>query len=663
MKKKLSLLLTICMLTSLTLSGCANPIDTIKNKINGSSSSSNEEEVSGVQTSVTVIGAGEYEVGETVTIDDVISVNNDYAGSVTNKVFLDEMGSLVDTLDTSAEGSYAVSIVVEFGEEGSWSGSYSYFVNAPEVTLPDELQSNITNDSWATYYVQEPVSGESMLSESTESNVLVSYDTDKVTVNEGTSSSIYDSSVAGIWSLEYLPDNIVAEMQLNEISPFANEYSFNYMFQIIDTLAGSFDEDYVSIEDTDDPDVKVFGYLKKYVNSHSTVSTVNTPYSIYDTEGNAYPVSLIINEYNFGSESLTNDVAAYITVDGGRMLFKYTKLDYNSFTSIDEDEDDEDEEEAPTFESYEEFSEWLDEQFAAGEDTYLSSRESSFSTDLESYVSQAQYAFVIGDVTTAANDSNADDNMIDDTLTNDITVAEGTESIEGELVSVVDATKEGLYARKYPEIYNWEEKGTTYSRWNHLIDGTSDHSNSSYTGTIILSDGTVLFSGESDETHNVNGTSSSSSNEGTAYQNIQVTSLVSSYNTYSVSNQNDLSITFDTARSTSSTLYLSYNGNRYTIETARASTINNYKTNCIYSTSSFLGGAFEIAEDEYNLYTTDGIITSYNITYTNSNTNKSETKGYMSVYNLSNDYLVIYADNFDATTATMEYILQTVISE
>jgi ribosomal protein S18 len=244
---------------------------------------------------------------------------------------------------------------------------------------------------------------------------------------------------------------------------------------------------------------------------------------------------------------------------------------------------------------------------------------------------------------------------------NEVDVSSDTEE-ETEEKEVVSAKQ--TYQAKYPEVYEWpaDSNGTRYSRWNYVID-----SDTTFTSTIIFKDGTQMVSGNQDEDDD---TSIDFSSDDYSYGTADVDGdssamqiLVTTAGTYYIDNESMSDVIINTASSTSSVTVLSYNGNKYYIETSNSSKIDTYKETCIYSTNDMSSLDYSInSEDTKAAVTELGRIVPYTITYTDFD-DATQTKGYMAVYTIDNDYLVIYADNMDDSTDTMIELLKTLVTK
>ena len=147
------------------------------------------------------------------------------------------------------------------------------------------------------------------------------------------------------------------------------------------------------------------------------------------------------------------------------------------------------------------------------------------------------------------------------------------------------------------------------------------------------------------------------------YNNTVSLALVSTTGTYYVSNANRSDVTMDTAGSNNSVAKFTYNGNVYYIESVKATTITNYQKSCIYSTNDMADGNYEIKDNAAKAETTTiGKITPYTISYRDTKGN-NQTKGYMAVYNINNEYLVIYSDNMDSDTSNMVSLLKDLVTK
>lgn len=218
------------------------------------------------------------------------------------------------------------------------------------------------------------------------------------------------------------------------------------------------------------------------------------------------------------------------------------------------------------------------------------------------------------------------------------------------------------YADKHPGLYSWYDKEIKYRRWYYLFGEDTE-----YIGSIINGDGTILegtgiHNAYDDETVNSGGKPSEGPTNSGSMSSTEYT-LTSAYANYKLNSGGVTGVTFDVQNSSSGRLRFTYNGATYFIETVRASQIRNLHDVCIYSTDDMKNNDFEveISSTMGDLATSKGTITPYTIKYTSKNSNKAVTKPYMAVYNISNDYLVIYSDVMPSDEVTFTSLLSSLV--
>lgn len=634
MKRKISIILILTMVASMVLTGCTNPLDKFKKGDEEAPTEIVEE-----NSNVTLTGAGTYYVGDIVTIDDVISIDESVAGNVTNKVFLSDTGSLLEQLDTTVAGEFTVNIVVEFIDAEGWQTQYTYIVEEPESKLPDNVKANFDNATdICTYGSLSIVNKDGW-----------EYQKDIVTT------TINGVEIKpGIYYYDTANKSDIGHAYIREYSSMEEANSV-LQSELVEVFAWtlSFTTSAESIEDFENSDVEVdtesntmwSDFLSSVIVEEETSITGST---LYDVNGTVYSsnVTAVYLDLSFMKEEYNKVLYAYkqyFNVDG-----KIYEITYYGDKEDVEDTLDESDITQVDITAGVVAEGGLKEQFTKVYTANPLMSDIAYKTLVMNPLSNLD---VLSDVVIIGTYEK--EAVVEETTDNKIEVEAGAKE---ETVSGMVGNVKPTYQSKYPELYTWPESDTKYRKWVYVIgEGVT------YTGSIILPDGTVLSTENGDTIDSSNG--STSNGGSTQANNSVVVSLMSSYGTYFVSNKDKQEAIIDTANSSSSVAVVSYNNNKYYIETARAATITNYQQNCIYSTAGMKDGSYVVESVDSKAVTTEiGKIVPYTISYTDYNYKKQE-KGYMAVYNINNDYLVIYADNPDADTSTMIELLSKLISK
>lgn len=649
MKKRVCKIAALMVAASLLMTGCSNPLDKFKKNDEPTMETETVE-----QPNVSVTDVKEYNVGDTVLPADLVSYGDDV--TVTNVAILGTDGSLLDSLDTSAAGEYTVNIVVEMADGNNFTTEYTYTVagvpadkeaeeiyqkSTSKVILTGKNNTSLTvtvdsdGDSISQYnYTEDPETG----------SFSVSTDSDK----ESNAASVMLSDGYGL-----------------SIAPTSSKYSVDDALQLIlgmlsmvTTDASEEEQKYVEYVTT---------FLQNMVEDAGSTSDGTMLYSLDGTQSALYKSSVKI-KYSYLTGNAEDDKVIPIGYSVVNTSEDGTEEVYNIFITYPTDASHgidnvtdiiatpmpvSEEEEVPTFDDYDAFLESVKESF-------------DISTVTVNDTTDKDTELILNHVLAGAmSDVTRDDNMDEGFDTDD---ADGTntevveESIEEEPTeSGVVGKAKPTYQSKYPDLYKWPESDTKYRRWCYVV-----HDDNTYTNSVINPDGTFAESGKDEVMSGAD--SGSSGNNNTVsnagdYNNTVSLALVSTTGTYYVSNANRSDVTMDTAGSNNSVAKFTYNGNVYYIESVKATTITNYQKSCIYSTNDMADGNYEIKDNAAKAETTTiGKITPYTISYRDTKGN-NQTKGYMAVYNINNEYLVIYSDNMDSDTSNMVSLLKDLVTK
>lgn len=633
MKRELKLLLTL-ILICMMVSACSLPFgkdDEEGSPIDGAGIEQNDN--------VHIIGTGVYTVGQIIGINDVIQIDPEVEDMVINKVFLATTGNVVEQLNTDAPGSYAMSIAVEFNDGSGWSGMYEYVVE--DLPVRDEVKVLIDAINNGVPYKWNAGLGVDITYINNRGyNIVDVLDTTpianreaKLLINANNNIDDYNIIVVDCTAEDY-------ERALSEV----------YIQIPIDMLDLVFS--YPAYEDMEiDNDI-----ASRYIASMCGRSSQTIEY-VYDLDGNSYPLVEFKFRFDFGrmddpATSLPTERCDYYIDLGDKILAVCSGWNDKWYAERDP-----------------EFTVDINNVDSADYDISTVEGFTSFIADVfdrENTDRLIEYCFIV-DYRTHVQEFIKDNLLIgkypDGSVgSNSVNVSDSGEEMQetsGETANIKPS-----YQSRYPELYTWPANEVVYTRWRYVIE-----QGVSYVGSIILPDGTVLSveenrnDGTSYDTSGGNGGSGGNTTTEPDTTAFQMVSLMSNYGTYYVSNKDVSGAVIDTANSTASVAQLTYMGNKYYIETARTNTISNYQASCIYSTSIMSSNDYRIEANEAGRITTEiGVITPYTIEYFDVNGDK-QVKGYMSVYNLNNDYIVVYADNLDTDNSFMNEILRDMVNK
>lgn len=97
----------------------------------------------------------------------------------------------------------------------------------------------------------------------------------------------------------------------------------------------------------------------------------------------------------------------------------------------------------------------------------------------------------------------------------------------------------------------------------------------------------------------------------------------------------------------------------YFLEVGSVSILNNYQKDCLYDTTEFKNNSFSVVinQDYSNIRTGKGVISTYDIIYTDVKGNQ-QIKPYMSVYTVGNSYVICYSDKITDSADDMVNFLK-----
>lgn len=648
MKKRVCKIAALLVATSLLMTGCSNPLDKFKKNDEPTLETETME-----QPNVSVTDVKEYNVGDTVSPEDLVTYGADV--SVTRVAVLGADGSLLDSLDTSAAGEYTVNIVVEMADGNNFTAEYTYTVlgvpadkeaeeiyqkSKSNVILTGKNNTSLTvtvdgdGDSISQYnYTEDPETGSfSVSTESDKESNAVS-----ITLSDGYGLSIAPTlnkySVDDALQMVMGMFSIVTEDASEEEQKYV-EYATTFIQNMVEDAGST--SDGVKLYSLDGTQFDLYKFTAKIKYSYLTGNT---------EDDKVVPIGYsIVNTADDGTEETYNVSITYPT-DISHGIDNV--VDISMPASEDEEED------TPTFDDYDDFLQTVKESFD------ISTVDVSDTTDKDTELILNHV--LAGAMSDVVHDEKMDDDFGVDEIDGTNTEVVGESAEEEPTESGVVGKAKPTYQSKYPDLYKWPESDTKYRRWCYVV-----HDGNTYTNSVINPDGTFMESGKEDVMSGADSGSSGNNNtvsNAGEYNNTVSLALVSTTGTYYVSNANRSDVTMDTAGSNNSVAKFTYNGNVYYIESVKATTITNYQKSCIYSTNDMADGNYEIKDNAAKAETTTiGKITPYTISYRDTKGN-NQTKGYMAVYNINNEYLVIYSDNMDSDTSNMVSLLKDLVTK
>lgn len=659
MKKKVALLLTIAALC-ITMTGCSFELPFKKDKVDETEDVSSTD--GAVGTSIEVMNGATFTVGSTISIYDLVKIPEDM-GSPVMAALIDESGMVYETISADTVGDFTYEVAIDFENGDSYGDVVSFSVTdgsnvssddgfddqsgnveapADVISIPAELSYNIDNDPWSSFFIPTTnVEDDEMAL--IDSSVIVSGDSNNVefTYPYGIipiEDAVIDMHVGGaqyILNIGYIDYSLESLLDERGLSPLKDAHT--YAKAGMDLILGPNSESDTPPEDRE----RLKNYYHQFLDDVTTVRTGDTGYKMYDSNGQEYQVNVVLEDVDLnkvgieGYDKFTTALFYYIEYGNGYIVIgvPYTIDTQYAITSDSSEEEYEENTEIPT--NYEDFCSML-----IPSDDFIAIYFWDNVDEAQSIISDICNSMIIGDYSVLKSSE-----PVDEEGSVEIDGTEDGEDVEEELNGAAGKVVT-YYSDRYPDLYDyWPQKNNVYRRWVYNISDDT-----TYVGSIIPRDAdgviqvggaTVTIPDNYDDAPEVNDGDDEYGNNQT--DSSQLFTLSSSYNTYSVSNGGKSNLTFNTSASTSGRLSLQYNGTRYYIETVRASQINNYISECIYSTSTFKDNSFTVVDGGNSVNTDIGTITQYIIRFEDLNGNQQELP-YMAVYNISNDYLCVYAD-------------------
>lgn len=637
MKKNLIRVLSLCLMATMILSGC--------NK-NGDETQTPTTEVV-ESTAVSIVGTGTHEVGEVVTLENLITVEESQVGNITQQAILGSDGSIITELDTSIPGSYQVNIIVEFIDGSGYNGTYAYEVTGPTA---DEEALQLY-DSASEYDVISLDNG-SVLTFLYDDYVF--YMKNEYSAEEDGSLSVHSETTDkdNANSISFMKDSITYSINTGANVEFSYA-TYDNLMQSYDLLFGMIGGmiDGMTEENGEDDAAEEFtnalSITGQYIKEMITDGGTEDAGVLYSLDGTQYSVERAM--VNLMYSKITGQVSDDIKITAG---YKITNKETGDVFCISNGNDPatlvseiipesetEETEEFP-YETLEDMMSYIREN--ANTDNMV--EEDTFSIDeLKSVILAGQ---VIEEVTEPEQE-------VENTEV-DVNISEEIQEVPNDTIA-----QSATYQERHPEIYTWPESETKYRRFLYAITPTT-----TFNQSIYFKDGTYRLSGEEDVSGDVTmngenvigGTGGTSNNSKTQTHNI-----VSPYATYVLTANSNMD--FDTANSTTGKLTFTYGNQKYYVESVKSSDISKYQKSSIYNTDYFEDGSFTVeAKSSEKRTTALGQIIPYNVTYKDPNSGRNVTNGYMVVYNIQNDYLCLYSENLQSTV-TLLGLMEELVTE
>lgn len=622
MKKTSVLRMTAIGLSmALLLGGCSAPNIPFLNKDKGNNQTSEVDDSDLLPTSKIIPNDGlTFTVGDIVTFDSLASMSAEDEGNALQKVIMYSDGTITESYEFTETGIQNVLVAVQFLDGSSDTNQVTVEVVEREINLPDELVNHIKTGNWDIRNIAS-------FDDSLDSSPLVSmsYNTNALLVDDYSMGIAYQTSDKEVLYTSYITPDMVSEYKRNGFDLFSKDVSLRVAASFLTAMTG---------DDADEEAQKMIQFFNWYADwyeSATTAAKVESGLSLYDVDGNGYPIYITeytVNLAPIADESVSFAGPAYIEYNGNRIFLVLQSEAVISDGSGMYEEAGNSDVELPT--TYEEFLNFLKDNTDASDYSNLGVSVNEVNNRLKNIVNDV----VLGDVTPLLP-----------LAPPDATVVAG-ESGEEELEEVGAVADTFIpYSQKYPQIYRWPANDTVYTRWVYIIDNSTQ-----FVSSIINPDGTTLISGFDDGTDwrlqmGTDGTTTSTGGSTSTGGGVdeQTYTINSSYAAYDIVTSGMTGSTIDEDYSTSGRVVIKYNGNTYYIETVRVTQIQSYMANSLYSTDLYKDGAFRVHEDDKST-TTNGEITSYKVSY-KTGANADKDSAYMAVYNVHNDYLCCYGDN------------------
>lgn len=623
MKKRLKSIMVLTLACAMLITGCS------KNK--GEENVPADTTVEESRLSIKDPTVTQYEIGTVINVNDIISMSEEDASNLVNIVFMD--GTNVSDEYTVVLGENTVPIIAEFADGTQSDIQWTYTGVEPESKLSEDVKAIFDNaeevhncaglsyvcpEGWTysdTSGMPTVVNGVEVdsiqFTNSSDNSNIASI---AISNNSDVEESINTSKLAVNMVLSSLITECTDEATLSAVlSDEEKEELFsNLLSTIVDTTISTMPLNVSGMtvygtdgtEYTSDVDTIVIDLSALFAGTDKAIAAY---YQVVDFNGNEYCITYTVKkeEVTDTSEKATLN---YPTIKVDESILTEEGL-RNHLTKIGEELQKANETEASV----------MKETLAS-----ISTEKPDNFDILTNYVIYGEYE--VPNTETSVEGESTNESTVE--ISEELETSEVNEAVE------VKST----YASKYPDIYKWPDNDVKYRRYHHVIE-----SDTQFNQTIINPDGTYIHSGAEHDAYNP----STGTTDDTSENNAQSYDLVSDYGTYTFSNDTLTDVRFDTVKSNSKHLELTYLGDRYYIEITTATDVQILsKESCLYDTRVFKDGLFEVTVAAAGKKNTEfGTIVPYNIKYTSKDTGKAVESPYMAVYNISNVYLMIYSDN------------------
>ncbi len=629
---KLVSLILCAVFIMCTLSGCAAPKLPFFNKDEPEESSPVEQPME--DTRAVITASGVHNKDDVVVFTDIVTVDSSLSDSVVGMVIYVNNAEVTE-LPTSAPGQFSAIVAVEFADGSTWSGEYSYSVEDNGPQFPDDITNALSELDWEVINLTSETEG-AIATVTTVTGVPV-----PVQIGDGMSFT----SDSAHWEIMLLSNTEEEYLANNGVSPLRTSMTSIFVKSMIE-FAGSMVEDEEPQEPQTEYDeaMQYMQWISQATDELISVTTSETDMLMYKADGSSVPVKVATVDYPAESGVAGVVQCFYVDYDSSsRILMTYVPAMSPTYIDVTNSDTDEERDEYP--ETYEE----VKQEVLTGLLESLSTFNNPTS-DANREMGLLCSRMIIGDASSLIPEkAPAEGEQSGESYA----TPEPTDNPEDELTGAI-ADARMTYAQRNPDLFTWpsNESGDEYSRWVYTIEeGTS------FIGSIWLGREGRYFNSEEDilASQGGAGTGTAIGTGAGGEQGNQAASIITRYGTYLFSNASMPEVKIDYDKSTNNVIHLEYMNNKYYIESVSASTIQNYISSCIYSTSQF--GSKDYSVDESRSTDTDkGKVTEYEIQYFDM-TGSKKVAGYMVVYNINNDYLVIYADNLDNDTSKMQQMI------
>lgn len=707
MKKRISLLVTLSILC-LSITGCSIelPFGLGKKGEEESQDVAAADDVQGV-TGVAVLTGLMFNVGDTATVDDFVIYSDEMQDKVVMAAIIDDMGMVVESVTFDEPGQYYYEVAIDFDDGSSFgdvvtvnvtdgtdsSDTETETTNSPtqSVELPANILMSVQSDGWGSVFAPTINMEDDSLAlvdspfiVSSNENVVTFVDPVTIFPRADAEANILQSNYNYASEVGFIDNGLMEHLTSLNASIFDEDIPSRFALEmskgIMHMFSDGFTDDEEIAESLERFDTYI-EYFEQLIKDITVVKTESSDSVLYDTEGNVYPIKILEYAMDLSKLGATGDSSIvrasyfYVSMNNGVLVFSIptqvsNTVEASDLTVGDGDDDEVDAETLPDFESYEDFLAYMSEHISDVEDVSENNLTYAYGA-----IADMANNILIGDYSVLRNDSTPepDSPSVNEEGSVSIEVPGSGDDAQLELTGA-NGKKIQPYDKRYPYLWTWwaaveAQREYIYRRWVYSgMDGQD--AAVTYVGSITPKNGNGVtefgngqveyvdpLGNEEEPTSSGgnNGSNTGSSSNSDAPDLGNKFTLSSSYRDYEISDGLVNGVTFNTAASTSGRLALVYNGSRYYMETARATQINNYSSESLYSTNSFQDAEFSVVESDISEDTDIGRIIIYVIKYIDMQGNEMEVP-YMAVYSIDSDYIVIYADNLPNESAAEIFI-------